>query len=526
MIWRIAIILVLCGGWATAAAAQDGTLYQAVRDRDTAAATEMIKGGADVNMASDDGTTPLHWAIENHDVTLIRQLIRAGADVRARNDYGATPMTEAARLGDPVVLEMLLKAGVPADAPGADDQTPLMVVADAGNVPAARMLLKHGADVNRAEQWQDQTALMWAAAGGHADMVSLLIGQGADVNARAKVLDPQIQVSAEPRAQYRAAGGLTPLLYAVRAGCLPCARALIDAGAGVDMTAPQGVTPLIVAINNFHFDLARYLLQAGADPNRWDWWGRTPLYAAIDMNTIPHGGRPDRRSLDETTSLDIARLLLEAGANPNAQLKLRPPFRATGADRGCDRLLGVGATPLLRAAKAFDVDAIRLLLAYKANPDLPTRTGVTSVMAAAGLGSTDCDTRGYYNTDDVQERSIASLKLLLAAGGDVNASMSSPLRDIRDDGWRKIYARPTHSLLVQKGQTALHGAAYWGWNEVVTFLVDNGADLNVKDAHGMTVVDAAMGRAGGNGFLGQRIDVHEDTAKLLKELMSSQTASR
>jgi ankyrin repeat protein len=525
MIWRIALALALWGGgWATAMAADD--LYQAVKDQDSVTAARMIKSGADVNVASGDGTMPLHWAIQNHDVALIRQLIKAGADVEARNDYGATPMTEAAQVGDPAILEMLLKAGVQADAPGADGQTPLMVVADAGNVAAAKMLLKHGADVHKAETWQGQTALMWAAAGGHPEMVALLIKHGADVNARAKVLDPQIMVSAEPRAQYRAAGGFTPLLYAVRAGCIPCAEALIKAGAEVDMTDPDGVTPLIMAINNLHFDLAKYLLKAGASPNRWDWWGRTPLYAAVDMNTIPHGGRPDRRSLDTTTSLEIAKLLLDAGANPDAQLKLRPPFRNSGADRGCDRVLAEGTTPLLRAAKALDAEAIELLLQHKANPNLSTRTGVTPVMAAAGLASTDCDTRGYYHTDDVQKRSIASLKPLLAAGGDVTASMSSPLRDIRDDGWRKIYARPTHSLLVQEGQTALHGAAYWGWNEVVTFLVENGADLEARDAAGKTVVDAAMGRAGGNGFLGQRVDVHEDTAKLLKDLMSRQTASR
>jgi len=525
MIWRIALVLALwgCGG-AAAMAADD--LYQAVRDQDSAAAVRMIEGGADVNMASGDGTTALHWAIQNRDVDLVRRLIKAGADVKARNDYGATPMSGAAQIGDPVILEMLLKAGVAADAPGADGQTPLMVVADAGNVPAAKVLLKRGAEVDAREEWQGQTALMWAAAGGHAEMVALLIKHGADVNARARVLAPQIMVSAEPRAQYRASGGFTPLLYAVRAGCVPCAQALIKAGVDVDMTDPDGVTPLFMAINNLHFDLARYLLEAGANPNRWDWWGRTPLYAAIDMNTIPHGGRPDRKSLDDTTALEIAKLLLDAGANPNAQLKLRPPFRNSGADRGCDRLLAEGVTPLLRAAKAADAEAIELLLHYKANPNLSTRMGVTPVMAAAGLASTDCDTRGYYHTDDVQDRSIASLKLLLAAGGDVTASMSSPLRDIRDDGWRKIYARPTHFLQVQEGQTALHGAAYWGWNKVVTFLVENGADMEARDAAGKTVVDAAMGRAGGNGFLGQRIDVHEDTAKLLKDLMSKKTASR
>jgi hypothetical protein len=52
----------------------------------------------------------------------------------------------------------------------------------------------------------------------------------------------------------------------------------------------------------------------------------------------------------------------------------------------------------------------------------------------------------------------------------------------------------------------------------VQFLVDHHANLNAKDLKGMTPVDSAMGRAGGNSRGGQRIDVHEDTAALLKNL--------
>jgi ankyrin repeat protein len=88
------------------------------------------------------------------------------------------------------------------------------------------------------------------------------------------------------------------------------------------------------------------------------------------------------------------------------------------------------------------------------------------------------------------------IKLLLAAGGDVNA------KDPR-------------------GLTPLHEAARWGWNDVVKFLVANGADVNAKDTRGNTVVDSALGKAGGNSRGGQRIDVHDDTAALLKQLIAA-----
>jgi len=336
---------------------------------------------------------------------------------------------------------------------------------------------------------------MWAAAQHQPAMVKELIAAGADVNARSTVNNWERQVTAEPRAIYRPAGGLTPLLYAAREGCVECATLLIDAGANIDLADPEGISPLLMAVINMHFDLAASLIRRGANPNKWDFWGRAPLYAAVDVNTIPRGGRPDRPSLDRTSALDVAGMLLEAGANANAQLKLSPPFRNIGNDRGLDGLLTVGATPLLRAAKALDAPAIRVLLDNGADPARSNSRGITPLMAAAGMGSVDADTRGFYLSEDVEQRAIDALKLLLAAGGDVNA------KDPR-------------------GLTPLHEAARWGWNDVVQFLVDSGADLTAKDNRGNTPVDSALGKAGGNSRGGQRIDVHEDTAALLRTLMA------
>jgi ankyrin repeat protein len=287
---------------------------------------------------------------------------------------------------------------------------------------------------------------------------------------------------------------MTPLLFAAREGCLDCVRALVEAGASIDLADPERVTPLIMATWNAHWDTASYLLDAGADPDEFDHWGRTALYLAVDFNTLPHGGRSDRPSLDRTTPLELIAQLLDAGADPNIQLKVLPPYRNVGADRGVDGMLTTGTTPLLRAAKAMDVAAIRLLLEHGARLDIPNQAGTTPVMAAAGVDSTDADTRGWYHTSDVQQRAVGSLELLLDAGADINAA-----------GGRR-----TH--------TPLHGAAFWGWNDVVRYLVSRGADVNAADPRGMTPVDAAMGRAGGNSRGGQRIDVFPETAALIEEL--------
>ena len=61
------------------------------------------------------------------------------------------------------------------------------------------------------------------------------------------------------------------------------------------------------------------------------------------------------------SSLDVIKLLLAKGAEVNLQLKNGQPYR-TKLDRGTDGMLGAGTTPLIRAAKAADHVAMKLLL--------------------------------------------------------------------------------------------------------------------------------------------------------------------
>jgi ankyrin repeat protein len=256
------------------------------------------------------------------------------------------------------------------------------------------------------------------------------------------------------------------------------------------------------------------LIEAGANVNKWDWWGRSALWAAVDQNRIPAGGRADRRTADDTLAIEIIELLLEHGANPDLQLKMSPPYRSIVDDRGCDSMLTTGMTPLLLAAKTFDVEAMQPLLDAGANFNLPNQAGVLPIAAAAGLGSSSCDPRGYgggiphYETADVQDASIAALKALIDAGADVNAQGPVVASAGNRFGGRN------------SGQTALHGAISWGWTDVIRFLVDHGARIDLRDAQGRTVYETAIG--GGRRGRGDSDVDQGEIAALLRELCAAQ----
>jgi hypothetical protein len=89
----------------------------------------------------------------------------------------------------------------------------------------------------------------------------------------------------------------------------------------------------------------------------------------------------------------------------------------------------------------------------------------------------------------VQDRSIATLKILSAAGADVNAR-------ITDVTSRTARMGRSSTLPERGGQSALFGAVQWAWPRVVQYLIDHGAEVAVMDDRRVSPLDAALGRAG------------------------------
>jgi ankyrin repeat protein len=311
---RLLVAVGLTGVAGAAAASELANLIEAGQRR---AAIDLIEQGADVNAAQGDGTTPLHWAVYRVDIEMTALLLGHGADPGAVNAYGSSPLGEAVKVAAEELVEMLLDAGADPSAPNADGQTTLMLAARSGSTPIARMLIEHGVDVGARETWRGQSALSWAADARSPEIVDLLIENGADVDYRAELIDWPSQITAEPRAQYRPVGGLTPLLYAARSGCSDCVRSIVAAGADIDRPTPEGMTPLMLAIDNEALDTAMLLLELGANPHLWDWYGRTALYIAADKSVVGRGRGGE--SGQGPTGLDVMQRLLEAGVDPNPE---------------------------------------------------------------------------------------------------------------------------------------------------------------------------------------------------------------
>jgi ankyrin repeat protein len=312
-----------------------------------------------------------------------------------------------------------------------------------------------------------------------------------------------------------AQGGLAPLHFAVRQGFSDAAVLLLDSGADVNQVTGDNTSPLLMALINGHFDLAKRLLDRGADPRRASDNGVTPLYAVLNVQWAPKTLYPQPRAYTQQTlsHIDMMRLLLDRGVDVNARLKKKVWYSGYNFDlSGVDE---IGATPFWRAAYASDVEAMRLLVAHGADPNIPT-------MKPAGRPRTG-DAGAREGVTD-----ISGLPAVPTGGFGV-----PPLHAASGVGYGEGYAANSHRnaptgwmpairYLVEElgadvnakdhdGNTALHHAAARGDNEVIRYLVSKGADVMAVNRAGETTVDMANGPV-------QRIQPFPETIALLEGL--------
>jgi uncharacterized protein len=435
---------------------------EAAKRQDEKAVRSLLAQKVNVNTPEVDGTTALHWAAYLGDAAMTELLLKSGANVKAANRYGVTPLSLACKNGNEAVVSLLLNAGADPKTTLPGGETVLMTAARTGRLEPVKLLIAKGADVHARESGYNQTALQWAAAEGHAQVIETLIAAGADYKAKL-------------------ASGFSPLMLAVREGKTDAVKVLLKAGADINEKlepewaaklrvgygggAPRaGVTPLILAVTNGHLELAAHLLDAGADPNL-----ATPGYTALHVishirKTGAGDNDPPPMGSGTMSSIDLVKKLAAKGASLNARMTSRVSF-------GMTRLNTVGATTFFLAAKTADAELMRTLAALGADPLIPNADNSTPLMAAAGLG-----TRSPGEDAGTESEVVEAIKVALELGNDINAV---------DD----------------RGETAMHGAAYKNYPEAVEALVAHGAKIEVwnqKNKQGWTPLAIAAGYRFGN----------------------------
>ena len=462
-------------GWVAVQAAP--ALVDAAQKGDLKVVKTLLREGADINAAQPDGMTALHWAAQRNDLDMTNALLAAHADYHITNRTGVRPLYLAATNGNAPVIARLLDAGEDANAVlTGEGESVLMLTAYTGNAAAVKLLVDRGANLNT-QQFRGQTALMWAASEGHTEVVKLLLARGAD---------PKLSSAASTKQERRPPGGMTALLFAARQGKLEAARALLDGGADVNQTGADHTSPLLIAVLNGHYDVASMLIERGANASAADTNGRSPLYAAIDLRNQQWSQAP-APSLPQPVHMAMIKQLIAAGADQTVKITGKIGHRGSFDMRWSDMK---GATPFLRAAWNGDIEVMRLLLEHGADPKVMTDKHETALLLLAGAGWPLG--QGYIRSD---EEIVASLDLLVKDFGmDVNAATT-------------------------EGITPVICAIFKGTNNVVQYLVDHGAKLDVKDKAGRSVITWAQGVAANDG---QPPRAQPETEKLVRELMAKQ----
>ena len=408
------------------------------------------------------------------------QLIDAGADPNVCSNRGQSPVLYAVRFAKPEMVGRLLEAGGNPDAADEDNWSPLVQAAHDDRPDLVELLISHGADPNLCP---NEVAPL-AMAIGHSQRSAMhLIAAGADLGFRssdawpllmkavnvkaAKLIGPMLDAGADPAgenphgwnaatlatylghddiaAEIRAAGGEVDegrlaLFDAIEAGDLQ----RLGSAADLEARDPWGKTPLIWVCSRQEaattlrpvFD---FLMGAEVDLDAEDDEGLTALiYAAegdddlVEILLAAGAGAKGGRGWSalhtacRSGSLALTRALLERRANPNQKDQEK-------------------RTPIVWAAvQGYDA-IVRMLIEAGAKVDAAGRDRVTALIAASGKGH------------------LEVVETLLAAGADT---------DLCDYGLKR---------------TALHHACHED-PAIVERLLDAGADPLLKTRSGATPV--------------------------------------
>jgi ankyrin repeat protein len=493
--------------------ASEAKLLAACAHGDTKRIKALLKLGADLNVVTTfNGESGLHLAsaAPNGDrVASVKALLQSGANVNARDKKGSTALHLAAAKADLALMKALLEVGADPVLLDAAGESALLKACVAGSVAAIKLLLGGKSAIVDADK---SFPLHHVAKSGTVTTLRPLLDLTLRCNVNAlnangeTPLDCACASEAVQNAQaLLLVGGtvskLHPFLFkllesAIDRGSLEEVQALVQAG--VDVTRKRmgasGRNALQAAVEKGHVRIAETLADLGC---RFDAklgkGGKTPFLIAIDKNNLEMVKLALRKGIVLSSEAVVAWLRscaasgLSVVVNLCVELKLdpnQPPFVAES-----------GETVLHVAAAAGHANVVKGFIEAGANVDALDAKGNTPVLLAASSGRVECCRlllNAECDTTVVSAGGVALVHVLAELGKTELLEML-------------LQTDPECvNVMTSQEETPLMLAARKGREDAVRFLLENGADVFVRNKLGKLAATMTKSKA-----IKRLIDEHE-----------------
>lgn len=462
-------------------------LIPAVKSNDLSQLTELINNGANVNQVDEYGATPIMWATFNNNIEMVKFLISRNADLELRGtiydeeldqDYGSllaitcakgymeltkyfledlkldinqkeyskhyksdtgwTPLLWAAYNNNEQLIDYLLTKGADPNIADINGYIALHLAIVENNIQLIEKLIKKNANINTCvptynENYGGFYPIHFASIVDSADkIIKILINNGADINKQ--IIDTAFY------------GGFTPIHLSILDKNINSFNSLIKYGANINIKNSDGSSPLLYAIDYEAVDFANILIQNNADVNIADNKSMTPLILASKNNF----------------ELDFYKKLINNKANLNATI----------ADTAAD-WNDPGFSALHFACSDYDkIELAKLLVKSGADINIKDVHSYTPLHIACANNN--------YNL----------IKFLIENGAAINDKDIDGLTPLH---FSCIYSKSSEipELLVKNGAsinvkntegwTPIMAAALYGNTETIKYLMDNNADIELKN---------------------------------------------
>ncbi|KAJ2991183.1 hypothetical protein NUW58_g2611 [Xylaria curta] len=451
-------------------------LLSAVQSKRLELASFLLDHGADPNMTTEKFKLPLLAAVENEDIPMVELLVKNGAKIEMVNKTNTilkTALSCASAIPNQALLTRLLRMRADVNHIPVGSPSPLFAAVRKKQVKNVMILLERGADVNAVVPEPFDSAPVNAAYDDPA-LLGILIENGADIN--------HLSVNGTVLFQASRFGHEATVEFLLEYGKnLQLNKEFIDKERGVN----NGMSPLCIACKNNHAGIIHLLLEAGANIQHSTSRGAFPLgicaqfaprelpdralralleyRTSLDLNQQDLDGNTALHQINSSTPLVVVELLVNAGASLNV------------ANRK-------GDTPLMVAIEAGNIQACQYLFSKNASLAGVSYASSGLVYRAALSGVPDVIQMVVDAGADVDEidplTGQTPLYTLLATGNPSMPALQWLVGKCKAD-----VNLPGRSL----EYPIIKACASCDW-ETVRFLVEAGADLNVKDHAGRSPV--------------------------------------